>query len=319
MMATSLEFVPVDIDMADDPKVSYLMDALGASDGAARFAAYGRLMLVLQRVYRRGFYMRYGKFERIKLAKDMGMDVEELDSFLESCIDAELFDASMFEAGVVTSKGIQARYFRARKSRTVSDEDAPYVIDGPPKRDSECANLAESRRESPKAAENRRRAPKNPEERRDTPIPSEDEDKEEEKDQVKRREEKRRARRASSSSNGPKGGDRFPSLREKYPLCCMSVASSPGSVYYDDAGDQFETPLDALRSTYSHRTGGLDWERFASAVASTCPPGCDCSPERAEACARLVHIGLSKFDPSKASNPAPLVRKILADERGRES
>lgn len=319
MMATSLEFVPVDIDMADDPKVSYLMDALGASDGAARFAAYGRLMLVLQRVYRRGFYMRYGKFERIKLAKDMGMDVEELDSFLGSCIEAELFDASMFEAGVVTSRGIQARYFRARKSRAVSDEDAPYVIDDAPNPSAEPAKRSENRRESPKRSENRRKAPKSAETLRETPIPSEDEDKEEEKDQVKRREEKRGARRRSSSSIGSEGEDGLPSLREKYPLCCMSVSPTPGSAYFDDAGNPFDAPLGALCSTYAHITGGLDWDRFASAVASTCPPGCDCSPERAEACARLVHTGLSKFDPSKASNPAPLVRKILADERGRES
>ena len=71
-MASQLEFVPIDIDMADDPKVSYLMDTVGAGDAAARFAAYGRLVLVMQRVYHDGFYLSYGKFERIKLAKDAG-------------------------------------------------------------------------------------------------------------------------------------------------------------------------------------------------------------------------------------------------------
>lgn len=128
-MASQLEFVPIDIDMADDPKVSYLMDTAGAGDAAARFAAYGRLVLVMQRVYHDGFYLSYGKFERIKLAKDAGMSADELDGFIESCIDAELFDAEMFrEHRVLTSRGIQARYFRARKTKAVADEDAPFVL-----------------------------------------------------------------------------------------------------------------------------------------------------------------------------------------------
>lgn len=320
-MATSLEFVPVDIDMADDPKVSYLLDSVGGADGAARFAAYGRVLLILQRVYHEGFYLRYGKFERIKLAKDMCMTGEELDGFLADCIDAELFDGEMFARGVITSRGIQTRYFKARKSKAVSDEDAPFVISAG---GTSCEVLRETPktrevlRETPKSAEKRRKAPKNA-------------DASEDEDEVKRSKEKRskdddRACAAASSSSSVSSDSvsdsapadaGLPSLRERYPLCCMTVPSSPDAAYFDDAGECFATPLQALSSTYAHRTGGLDWERFAAAVARGCPSGCDCSPQRAEACARLINLGLEKFDPSKASNPAPLVRKILDDERGR--
>lgn len=127
-MASSIDYVPVDIDMLDDPKVSALLNDLSDGDPAARFAAYGRFVLVLQRIYHDGFYMRYGKFERRKLAKDAGM----------------------LERGALTSRGIQRRYFRARKAAlsSVSEEDAPFVI-----------ARAEDCREPPRTSEKRREVP----------------------------------------------------------------------------------------------------------------------------------------------------------------
>lgn len=149
-MASSIDYVPVDIDMLDDPKVSALLDDLSDGDPAARFAAYGRLVLVLQRIYHDGFYMRYGKLERRKLAKDAGMAPEELDAFLEACVECEVLDAGMLDRGALTSRGIQRRYFRARKAAlsSVSEEDAPFVI----ARVEDC-------REPPRTSEKRREAP----------------------------------------------------------------------------------------------------------------------------------------------------------------
>lgn len=149
-MASSIDYVPVDIDMLDDPKVSALLNDLSDGDPAARFAAYGRFVLVLQRIYHDGFYMRYGKFERRKLAKDAGMAPEELDAFLEACAECEVLDAGMLERGALTSRGIQRRYFRARKAAlsSVSEEDAPFVI-----------ARAEDCREPPRTSEKRREVP----------------------------------------------------------------------------------------------------------------------------------------------------------------
>lgn len=159
-MASSIDYVPVDIDMLDDPKVSALLDDLSDGDPAAHFAAYGRLVIVLQRIYHDGLYMRYGKFERRKLAKDAGMAPEELDAFLEACAECEVLDAGMLERGALTSRGIQRRYFRARKAAlsSVSEEDAPFVI-----------ARAEDCREPPRTSEKRREAPRSSENRRETP------------------------------------------------------------------------------------------------------------------------------------------------------
>lgn len=303
-MASQLEFVPIDIDMADDPKVSYLMDTVGAGDAAARFAAYGRLVLVMQRVYHDGFYLSYGKFERIKLAKDAGMSADELDGFIESCIDAELFDAEMFrEHRVLTSRGIQARYFRARKTKAVADEDAPFVLGS-----AAPEHVREDEpRDSPKSSENRRKAPKNAE-------PSEEKRR---RSKEKSSEGKTRgaAARAASSSSGDSGG--FASVAAgAFPLACLSAVSDPAGGYFDSAGAVHDTPWGAIEATYADRTGGGNVRTFAMQVASLCPEGCDCSLERVEGCARLIMRSLERFDPAKGASPFPLAKKIIQDERG---
>ncbi|TXF39053.1 DUF4373 domain-containing protein [Collinsella sp. BA40] len=313
-MASQLEFVPIDIDMADDPKVSYLMDTVGAGDAAARFAAYGRLVLVMQRVYHDGFYLSYGKFERIKLAKDAGMSADELDGFIESCIDAELFDEGMFrEHGVLTSRGIQARYFRARKTKAVADEDAPFVLgSAAPERVRE-----DELRDSPKSSENRREVPKSSEIRRKAPKNAEPSEEKRRRSKEKSSEGKTRgaAARAASSSSGDSGG--FASVAAgAFPLACLSAVSDPAGGYFDSAGAVHDTPWGAIEATYTDRTGGGNVRTFAMQVASLCPKGCDCSLERVEGCARLIMRSLERFDPAKGASPFPLAKKIIQDERG---
>ena len=133
-MANSIDYVPIDIDMLDDPKVSALLDDLSDEDPVARFTAFGRLVAVLQHVYHDGFYMVYGKFERRKLAKDAAMTPDELDAFLSACVECELFDAGMWERGVITSRGVQERYFRAKSksksSVSLTDEEREFILDG---------------------------------------------------------------------------------------------------------------------------------------------------------------------------------------------
>ena len=303
-MASSIDYVPVDIDMLDDPKVSALLDDLSDGDPAARFAAYGRLVLVLQRIYHDGFYMRYGKFERRKLAKDAGMAPEELDAFLEACAECEVLDAGMLERGALTSRGIQRRYFRARKAAlsSVSEEDAPFVI-----------ARAEDCRESPRSSENRREVPRSSENRRVTPNLK----REEKRREVKRSEEEEDARAGAASglssssslrslADGPSGGA---------PLSCLAEVADPSSHYFDDGGNEYDTPWDALAADFAARTRGQPIGPFAAQVAALCPGDCPRDLGHVEACARLLRRAVARYDPAKGSL-FPLARKIIEDERG---
>ena len=316
-MASSIEYAPIDVDMLDDPKVSALMDDLGGGDASEAFAAYGRLVAVLAHVYRDGWYMRYGKFERRKLAKDVGLTAEELDAFLGSLADCELIDAGMLERGVITSAGIQRRYFgvkrKGRDAMALTEEERGYIIDRdsprPPAIERDSPRPPAIERDRPPLAAIERDLPRPPAIERETPH------------KEKRRKEKRReeeddaragARRGSSSSDSD-GSGKSP---QPYPLACLSTVYDEHGAYFDDAGEAFDTPWDALVSTYANRTRGQPIEGFARQVAAMCPRGCDRSLERVEGCARMLQRALARFDPAKSPNPFPLAKKIIEDERG---
>lgn len=301
-MASSLDFAPIDCDMDDDPKVSWLLDELGGASGRA--AVYGSLVLVMQRIYKNGFYLPYGRFERIKLAKDLAMTVEELDGFLSACVDAELLDAGMYGLGVLTSNGIQERYFRARKSRVVSDDDARYVIGA----------QSDAERDSPKSSEELRKAPKNSEKLRDSPKNAEPS--EEKRREVKRSKGKKTPRAASGSSSSGSGQGFSGIGGLVHPLPCMAEVSDPSGAYFDLAGGEHDTPWDALEASFAHAARGQPILPFAAGVAELCPKGCACSLGDVERCARLLQGALAKFDPARSSSPLPLARRIIADERG---
>lgn len=344
-MAAPLDFMPVDIDMPDDPKIFAIMEDLGGDDESARWCAYGRLVALMQRVYHDGFYMVYGRFERRKLARDLGLTGEEMDSFVEKCVECEIFDASVWrDLGALTSRGIQRRYFKAKKTgkASVSEEDRPYLLLDLPRvsgtlRDpgaapdcsedadsDDAADGAENRRESPRNAENRRAVPAS---LRESPSgsgiapriaePSEDKRREEKKRKEKERKRPAGAGRGGRRQEGAQGISSL--LAGTHPLACMSAVSDPGGEYFDDVGASFSTPWDAVASTFSHVAPGRNLAAFAGRVADMCPEGCPCTLERVEGCARIVQSALRKFDPARGSDPFPLVRRIIEDERGDSS
>ena len=316
-MASSIEFVPVDVDMLDDPKVSALMDDLGGGDPAREFAAYGRLMAVLAHVYHDGFYMRYGRFERRKLAKDVGLSPDELDAFIEACIECEIFDAAMFERGVLTSRGIQRRYFKAKKlgKQSVAPEEEEYIICEDDCQQGGAAVRSENRRESPRSSEKRRESPRSSGKRREAPGNAEPSEEKISKGKLSKDEDDARAgaRRGSSSSVSKNPGA---ALAQAYPLACLSTVYDERGAYFDDAGEVHATPWDALVATYANRTRGQPIEGFARQVAAMCPRSCDRSLGRVEGCARLLQRALAGYDPGKSPNPFPLAKKIIEDERG---
>lgn len=295
-MASSIDYVPVDIDILDDPKVSALLDDLSDGDPAARFAAFGRLVTVLQHIYHNGFYLMYGRFERRKLAKDLDLAPEELDAFLDACVECEIFDARLWGDGVLTSRGIQARYFlvkrKGKASVTLSDEERRYLLDD------SAPSRADSREVAPIRADSREVALR-----------------EEKRRKEKEREEDARAVAAS----GPSSSSSLRSLADVPSggalLACLAEVADPSARYFDDAGNEYDTPWDALAADFAARTRGQPIGPFAAQVAALCPGDCPRDLGHVEACARLLRRAVARYDPSKGSL-FPLARKIIEDERG---
>lgn len=335
-MAAPLEYMPVDIDMADDPKVFALMEEAGGDDEAARWSAFGRVVALISRVYRHGFYMPYGRFERRKLARDLGMSAQEMDAFVDLCVECEIFDAEMYrERGVLTSRGIQRRYLKAKKvgKWSVPAEDEQYLLDGcpAPAGPQRADEVSENRRDSPRSSEYPRESPGSPENRRDSPsgpciAPKPSGDAPESAEPSERREDKRRKEKKEKRRERPAraGRDRSSSSANQisgfasraFPLSCLSSVSDPSGAYFDSGGEAHATPWGALEATWARAAPGQDISSFARQVAGACPPDCDRSLERVEACGRLLQRALRAYDPAKGATPVPLAMRIIADERG---
>lgn len=118
-----LDYFPLDVDIFQDEKWVCMSGEYG-------FKAEAFLMRLLCIIYRNGYFITWSKPIRYKLTKDVGCGVtpEELDQMLESAIEIGLFDAELFRNhGVITSQGIQRRYFEA-VGRRVALSETPYKL-----------------------------------------------------------------------------------------------------------------------------------------------------------------------------------------------
>ena len=313
---TGMSYAPVDVDALDDDKVFSLMRELGERDGAydpaAAFAAYGRLVALLQRVYRDGFYLKMGKMARMRLSYALGMSQAELDAFVGACVEYEVFDRALWEGeGVLTSRGVQRRYFRAKRrgEGELSDEDRRYLLGEFRERYGECAEACAQERGgfAETGAQVRGSSA-------DTAATVRAQEKLRE-EKLREEEEEGDCRagarsRSSSSSSEPWEGKRGRALG------CMRRPAPDGTLFRDSSGSVHETPAGALAATLSAACPGETFERFSAEVADLCPPSCRGTPEQVARCGQLMATALGKFDPAKATSPVPLVRKVVKQDRG---
>lgn len=322
-----MSYAPIDADALADDKIFAFMRIAGGAEGgydAERgMAAYGRLVCLLQRVYRDGFYLKVTKVARIRLLDVTGLDGKGLDDFLELCLECELFDRRMWEEhGVITSHGIQSRYFRARKRGTDGLDPEDYCCLLPPFSDKyaaeACDDPATPRRvpcEDPATlrGDGREEAAKRRGLGGEEAAKRRAQDKEKEKEKRKEEEEEKEsarsvARSSSSSPEAPEGNDAS--------LPCMRSPSPEGALYRDARGGVHETVLGALGESYAAACPSGDFGRFCAAVGEICPDGCRGRPAQAECCGELIAGALARFDPAKGTGPWPLVRKVLMEDRG---
>lgn len=127
--------------MKDDDKVFDLKYRYAVPEGAtgeaydndAAFAAYGRFVELLASIYREGFCLQMSKQTRLRLSQQLGLALPAFDAFIETCVEVGLFDSSLWNAErVLTSHGIQTRYFHAVKRRkgSLPTDLKPFILLG---------------------------------------------------------------------------------------------------------------------------------------------------------------------------------------------
>ena len=119
-----LDYFPLDVDFFQDEKIQFV---------SARFGTKGESITVrlLCKIYRQGYYIDWNEDIALLFAKGVGDNVR--DSFVNDVvyelIKRGFFDKSIFDTcSILTSKGIQRRYFEASVRRKEILYEPEYML-----------------------------------------------------------------------------------------------------------------------------------------------------------------------------------------------
>ncbi len=321
-----IDYFSLETDIKDDDKIFDLKYRYGMPDGAttydhaAAWAAYGRFIDLLGAIYHEGFAVELTNQKRLRLSQQLGMEITEFDSFVQTCVDVGLFDSGLWcQYHVLTSRGIQRRYFHAAKRRKgdLPEEVKPYILIA----EETPADAAEE----PTSEDDAYTVQTSCEHDANTMYAGKQQRIKEKRIEKNKKEEDRKG--VSSSENVENVSSIVENLSARfesgpspqpYPLACFGCISNDGTLYNDDAGGLHQTPWDALLMRFRNKTGEGNITAFAQSVAAKCPAGCSESHEQVSECYFLLCEALDKYDSSKAASPIPLALKVIEDRGKRK-
>lgn len=117
-----LDYFPLDVDIFDDEKMTAI---------SGEFGIKGEITVIklLCAIYKNGYFVLWNDLFKFKLARNLpGMSPELIESIVNRLVLWEFFDKALFDSvKVLTSKGIQKRYFEASRRRKIT-RDLPYLL-----------------------------------------------------------------------------------------------------------------------------------------------------------------------------------------------
>ena len=117
-----LDYFPFDIDFFEDEKIVAI---------SGEFGIKGEIVAIklLCAIYKNGYFILWNDLIKFKLLKNLpGVSSELLDSIMNRLVLWGFFDKDLFDSmGVLTSAGIQKRYFKISKRRK-SVDDFRYLL-----------------------------------------------------------------------------------------------------------------------------------------------------------------------------------------------
>ena len=120
-----LDYFPLDVNMFEDEKVMAI---------SKEFGIKGEIVLIrlLCAIYRNGYYAMWNDRLKNKLLMDMpGISSELLDTIVTRLARWGVIDQTLFRSmSVLTSSGIQSRYFSIARRRNYEENRLPYLLVG---------------------------------------------------------------------------------------------------------------------------------------------------------------------------------------------
>lgn len=117
-----LDYFPFDIDFFDDEKIEAI---------SGEFGIKGEITAIklLCAIYRNGYFILWNEMLKMKLLHNLpGVSSDLLDQIISRLVKWGFFEKSLFDSDrILTSRGIQERYFSAIKRRK-NEVEMPYLL-----------------------------------------------------------------------------------------------------------------------------------------------------------------------------------------------
>lgn len=110
---TGIEYYPMNVDFFDDDKIALIEGEFGVKGSVIAIR-------LLCKIYREGYYYQWGNDECLLFARKSGANIvpTTVQEVVNGLVRRSFFDKRVFDQfGVLTSRGIQQRYFEAVKRR----------------------------------------------------------------------------------------------------------------------------------------------------------------------------------------------------------
>lgn len=123
-MANGIDYFPLDVDFFDDDKIALIESEFGIQ------GSYIALRL-LCKIYREGYYYQWGGDECLLFARKAGAGIVPslVKEVVNGLVKRSFFDKGVFDRfGILTSPGIQLRYFEASKRRQKVTVRREYLL-----------------------------------------------------------------------------------------------------------------------------------------------------------------------------------------------
>lgn len=104
-----LDYFPLDTNI--DNKLEIFESEYG-------LLGFGFIIKLFQKIYSNGYYLEWNEYSPGLLKKEIGIEKEQINEMINFCLNINLFDKNLYSNfNILTSKGIQKRYFTVSKRR----------------------------------------------------------------------------------------------------------------------------------------------------------------------------------------------------------
>jgi len=117
---SGVDYFPLDVNPDDKVKiVEAEHDLIG----------FGIWIKLLQKIYADGYWIKWDKKAEIVFSKEVNVDKNKVNVIINSCIEWCIFEKKLFEDhSILTSKGIQKRYFKICERRKQIEVVEDYLL-----------------------------------------------------------------------------------------------------------------------------------------------------------------------------------------------